>query len=102
MIESRADKPITSIALVRGSPAGRDGGPARRVRRLHDAAGVTSTERASRTAAGRSWRSSGPGSSTFAPWFSASAVSPLLAEEWQTTGLDLPMLTVAVQVGRLP
>ena len=29
----------------------------------------------------------------FAPWFSASAVSLLLAEEWQTTGLDLPMLT---------
>jgi MFS family permease len=35
----------------------------------------------------------------FAPWFSASAVSPLLAAEWNTTGLDLPLLTVAVQVG---
>jgi MFS family permease len=35
----------------------------------------------------------------FAPWFSASAVSPLLAAEWHTTGLDLPLLTVAVQVG---
>jgi MFS family permease len=35
----------------------------------------------------------------FAPWFSASAVAPLLAEEWRTTGLDLPLLTVAVQVG---
>ncbi|MFL5775210.1 MAG: nitrate/nitrite transporter [Chloroflexota bacterium] len=35
----------------------------------------------------------------FAPWFSASAVSPLLAAEWHATGLDLPLLTVAVQVG---
>jgi MFS family permease len=35
----------------------------------------------------------------FAPWFSASAVAPLLAAEWHTTGLDLPLLTVAVQVG---
>ncbi|MEZ0241570.1 MAG: MFS transporter [Chloroflexota bacterium] len=35
----------------------------------------------------------------FAPWFSASAVAPLLAQEWGTTGLDLPLLTVAVQVG---
>ncbi|HEX5012516.1 MAG TPA: MFS transporter [Candidatus Limnocylindrales bacterium] len=35
----------------------------------------------------------------FAPWFSASAVSQLLAAEWHTSGLDLPLLTVAVQVG---
>jgi MFS family permease len=35
----------------------------------------------------------------FAPWFSASAVSQLLAAEWNATGLDLPLLTVAVQVG---
>jgi MFS family permease len=35
----------------------------------------------------------------FAPWFSASAVAPLLAAEWHTTGLDLPILTVAVQLG---
>ena len=35
----------------------------------------------------------------FAPWFSASAVAPLLAAEWQTTRLDLPLLTVAVQLG---
>ena len=35
----------------------------------------------------------------FGPWFSASAVSSLLASEWHTTGLDLPLLTVAVQVG---
>jgi MFS family permease len=35
----------------------------------------------------------------FGPWFSASAVSSLLAAEWHTTGLDLPLLTVAVQVG---
>jgi MFS family permease len=35
----------------------------------------------------------------FAPWFSASAVAPLLAAEWHTTGLDLPLLTVAVQLG---
>src|SRR4029078_5065759 len=27
------------------------------------------------------------------------AVAPLLAGEWHTTGLDLPLLTVAVQVG---
>ena len=26
----------------------------------------------------------------FAPWFSASAVAPLLAAEWRTTRLDLP------------
>jgi MFS family permease len=35
----------------------------------------------------------------FGPWFSSSAVAPLLAAEWHTTGLDLPLLTVAVQVG---
>jgi MFS family permease len=35
----------------------------------------------------------------FAPWFSASAVAPLLAADWQTTRLDLPLLTVAVQLG---
>jgi MFS family permease len=35
----------------------------------------------------------------FAPWFSASAVAPVLAADWSATGLDLPMLTVAVQVG---
>ena len=35
----------------------------------------------------------------FAPWFSASAVSPLLATAWHTKGLDLPLLTVAVQLG---
>jgi MFS family permease len=35
----------------------------------------------------------------FAPWFSASAVAPLLAAEWNTTRLDLPLLTVAVQFG---
>jgi MFS family permease len=35
----------------------------------------------------------------FAPWFSASAVTPLLAAEWHPAPLDLPMLTVAVQVG---
>ena len=35
----------------------------------------------------------------FGPWFSASAVAPLLAAEWHTSGLDLPLLTVAVQVG---
>jgi len=34
-----------------------------------------------------------------APWFASSAVAPLLREEWATTGLDLPMLTVAVQLG---
>jgi MFS family permease len=35
----------------------------------------------------------------FGPWFSASAIAPLLTAEWHTTGLDLPLLTVAVQVG---
>ena len=35
----------------------------------------------------------------FAPWFSASAVAPLLQRDWHTTSLDLPILTVAVQVG---
>src|SRR4051812_46962316 len=35
----------------------------------------------------------------FAPWFSASAVAPLLAAEWHTTSLGLPVLTVAVQLG---
>ena len=35
----------------------------------------------------------------FGPWFSASAVAPLLAAEWHTTRLDLPLLTVAVQLG---
>ena len=34
-----------------------------------------------------------------APWFSSSAVAPLLADEWHTSGLQLPMLTVAVQMG---
>ena len=35
----------------------------------------------------------------FAPWFSAAAVGPLLAVEWRTSGLQLPLLTVAVQLG---
>jgi MFS family permease len=35
----------------------------------------------------------------FAPWFSASAVAPLLTAEWRVGGLDLPWLTVAVQLG---
>jgi MFS family permease len=35
----------------------------------------------------------------FSPWFSASAVGPLLAAEWHTSGLQLPLLTVAVQLG---
>jgi MFS family permease len=35
----------------------------------------------------------------FAPWFSASAVAPLLQAEWHPSTLDLPLLTVAVQVG---
>ena len=34
-----------------------------------------------------------------APWFASGAVAPLLRAEWTTTGLDLPLLTVAVQVG---
>jgi MFS family permease len=36
---------------------------------------------------------------TFAPWFSASAVGSILAAEWHTSGLELPLLTVAVQLG---
>jgi MFS family permease len=35
----------------------------------------------------------------FAPWFSASAVAPLLQAEWHPGTLDLPLLTVAVQLG---
>ena len=34
-----------------------------------------------------------------APWFSSAAVTPLLREAWQTQGLELAMLTVAVQLG---
>jgi MFS family permease len=34
-----------------------------------------------------------------APWFASGAVTPLLREEWATTGLELPLLTVAVQLG---
>ncbi len=34
-----------------------------------------------------------------APSFSASAVAPVLREEWQATGLELPLLTVVVQLG---
>ncbi|HEX5241308.1 MAG TPA: MFS transporter, partial [Candidatus Limnocylindrales bacterium] len=34
-----------------------------------------------------------------APWFSSAAVAPLLTAEWHPGRLDLPLLTVAVQVG---
>lgn len=34
-----------------------------------------------------------------APWFASGAVAPLLRSEWDASGLDLPLLTVAVQVG---
>jgi MFS family permease len=34
-----------------------------------------------------------------APWFSASAVAPLLTRDWGLSGFDLPLLTVAVQLG---
>jgi MFS family permease len=34
-----------------------------------------------------------------APWFASGAVAPLLRVEWAATGLDIPLLTVAVQVG---
>ena len=34
-----------------------------------------------------------------APWLGASAVAPSLVENWQLGGLDLPLLTVAVQLG---
>src|SRR6187402_779824 len=33
------------------------------------------------------------------PWLCASAVAPLLVEDWALTGLDVPLLTVAVQLG---
>ena len=33
------------------------------------------------------------------PWFTASAVAPLLTRDWGLTGLGLPLLTVAVQLG---
>jgi MFS family permease len=34
-----------------------------------------------------------------APWFSASAVAPQLTGEWGLAGLDLPLLTITVQLG---
>jgi MFS family permease len=34
-----------------------------------------------------------------APWFSASAVGPLLSAEWHLDGFGLPLLTIAVQLG---
>ena len=34
-----------------------------------------------------------------APWFSASAVAPLLASEWDLDRLGLPILAIAVQIG---
>jgi MFS family permease len=34
-----------------------------------------------------------------APWFSASAVGPLLAAEWHLDRFGLPLLTIAVQLG---
>lgn len=34
-----------------------------------------------------------------APWFSSAAVAPLLTAEWHPGRLDLPLLTVAVQLG---
>ena len=34
-----------------------------------------------------------------APWFSASAVGPLLTSEWQLDRFGLPLLTIAVQLG---
>jgi MFS family permease len=36
---------------------------------------------------------------SFAPWFSASAVGPLLSADWELGPLDLPILTIAVQFG---
>ena len=38
-------------------------------------------------------------SCAFAPWFSASAVAPLLQADWSLGRLDLPFLTIAVQLG---
>ncbi len=35
----------------------------------------------------------------FAPWFSPSAVAPLLVADWHLGRLDLPLLTIAVQLG---
>jgi MFS family permease len=35
----------------------------------------------------------------FAPWFSASAVAPLLQADWQLGRIDLTFLTIAVQLG---
>jgi MFS family permease len=36
---------------------------------------------------------------SMAPWFSASAVGPALTAEWRLAGMDLALLTIAVQVG---
>ena len=85
------------------------------MRRLHDAPGVSAATETAALRAGTPEAGARavdpPGSGrqllvlgtvlllAFAPWFSASAVAPLLAAEWHTTGLDLPLLTVAVQLG---
>jgi MFS family permease len=34
-----------------------------------------------------------------APWFASGAVAPLLRAEWSASGLELSMLTIAVQIG---
>ena len=71
--------------------------------RLHDAAGVTSWDTAEAQDPPDRWRQLAIVAigvlMAFAPWFSASAVAPLLSAEWQTSRLDLPILTVAVQLG---
>ena len=33
------------------------------------------------------------------PWFSAAAVAPIIADEWRIDGLEVALLTVAVQLG---
>ncbi len=33
------------------------------------------------------------------PWFSAASVAPLIAAEWEISGLETALLTVAVQLG---
>jgi MFS family permease len=73
------------------------------VRRFHDAAGVIAAETAEDADPPGRWLQLAVVAIgvllAFAPWFGASAVAPLLAAEWHTTRLDLPLLTVAVQLG---
>ncbi len=115
VVEARADKPITRLRCV-AQARGRHRGPAGHLPRVHDAAGRTLTlgdaspattspaaaDPAAPEAAGR-WRLLALLSVgellAMSPWFSASAVAPLITPALSLHGLDLPLLTIAVQLG---